>query len=410
MRFFITVAWRNVWRHRRRSLITAGAMSVAVALCMAMIAFSDGMYALMFDVMVKQQLGHVRVHHPDYPARKQMYDTIAEVDDVLAAVDGLPSTGGATVRLDGFGLMGGPNKSAGAQVMGILPQRHDAVTGLAERVVTGSYLGDGTGSVLLGDELAADLEVDIGDEVVVVIPASDGSIGNALFTVTGLVHTGSKAVDTAGAFVALSDLQELIVMDDQVHQLVLLARDERRIEAYVEEVKATLDGRDLLIQPWWEASPQTAQMMEMQDVGAVMLLGVVFLVAAFGVVNTMLMSVFERTRELGVLRAIGLRPWRLVVLVVVESVMLAGVAGAMGLAMGGVLDWYLVVHGIDFSSSLEGGFDFQGMTFDPVMKGIVRPDRIVMIAVALLVVAALASLWPAYRAATLRPVESLRAE
>jgi len=150
--------------------------------------------------------------------------------------------------------------------------------------------------------------------------------------------------------------------------------------------------------------------MGMRDVTAFFFLGIVFAVAAFGVINTMMMSVFERTRELGVLRALGLRPNRLVRLVVIESFFLAAIAATIGLSVGGLLDWYLVVYGLDFSGSLPEGFSYEGVMLDPVMKGEVRAWPIAATVVSVFGVSMLASLWPAWRAAKVQPVEAIRSE
>ena len=190
----------------------------------------------------------------------------------------------------------------------------------------------------------------------------------------------------------------------------MLTRDPGAIEAYAEELSQAIGSDTVQVQPWWEASPQTSQMMGMRDFSALLILGIVFGAAAFGVLNTMMMSVFERTRELGVLRALGIRPGRLVWLILIESFFLAGLSAVIGLMIGGVLDWYIVVHGLDFSSAGEDGFSFSGIVLDPIIYGVVRPISIAYIVVAVFVVSVLSSLWPALRAARLRPVEAIRSE
>jgi ABC-type antimicrobial peptide transport system permease subunit len=148
--------------------------------------------------------------------------------------------------------------------------------------------------------------------------------------------------------------------------------------------------------------------MGMRDTATAVVIVIVFGAAAFGVLNTMMMSVFERTRELGVLRALGMRPLRLVVLIRVESVCLALLAASIGLVLGFALDAWIVTSGIDLSGSLEEGYEFSGVVIDPVIKGVVRVRPIVQIVVAVFAVTIVASLWPAYRAARLRPVEAIR--
>ena len=406
MQFLINVAWRNLWRHQRRSLITAGAMAVGVALCMMSVAFQDGMYDELFRVMVEQQLGHVQVHHPKYPGTRVLHETVDE--SVVEALENAPGTQTVDPRLNGFVLLGGETKSAGAMLVGIDPKRAREASQIDERIVEGGYLDQG--DILIGYKLREELEVDLGDSVVAVTQSSDGSLGNALFTVVGTFKLGNAQLDRSGAFVALQDLQDLLVLPEQVHQVTLTTKDPSRIEDYANDVRSDVGSDDVEVLTWWEASPQTEQLMGLRDVGAYIVLGIVFGAAAFGVLNTMMMSVFERTRELGVLRALGIRRARLVALVVVESLFLAALASSLGLVLGGLLNTYIVNVGFDMSTSGGEGFDFNGVVLDPVIYGVVYVDKIILIVAAVFVVSVLASLWPAYRAASLRPVEAIRSE
>jgi len=282
---------------------------------------------------------------------------------------------------------------------------------LAKRVTEGEYLSDAPAhEVLLGFRLAEELEVGLGDEVVVVTQASDGSMGNDLYKVRGVVKTGATALDRSGVWMHIADLQELLVLPDQAHGVQLLTTDAEAVEGYTARVRDAVATDTREVKAWWEASPQTAQLMGTRDASMVIVLGLVFIVAAFGIVNTMLMSVFERTRELGVLKAIGLRPARMILLIVLESLFLAAVAGVIGLVLGGLLDWYMVVHGLDYDTGNGEGMTFAGITLDPQLKGEVSVHGVLVPFVALFVVSFLASLWPAARAARLRPVESIRAE
>lgn len=409
MRFFIAVAWRNLWRNKRRSLITAVAMAFGVAMSMATVAFNDGMFEQVFEVMVEQQLGHVQVHHPEYPAKRVQHDTLEDGNALLTAIEAQPDTRAASPRLNGFGLVGGERRSAGAMLVGIDPVREARVSPVATRLKQGTYL-EQPGQILLGQQLAEELEVTLGEEIVVVTQAADGTTGNALFTVSGTYKSGDAQMDRAGAYLHLDELQDLLVQEDQLHGVTVLANDPDDLNAYAASLTSVFGTPKVQVQTWQQASPQTAQMMGMRDIGSAIILGIVFGAAAFGILNTMMMSVFERTRELGVLRALGIRPGRLVTLIVVESVFLAALASAIGLVLGGLLDAYLVIYGFDMSGAAEDGFSFQGVTLEPIIYGIVRPSAVVAVIGSVFVVSMLASLWPALRAARLRPVEAIRSE
>ena len=406
-RFYFAVSWRNLWRHRRRTLITAAAMGLGIAMCMASIAFQDGMYGQMFDVMVTDSLGHVQLHHPDYPAKKRSYDTLkAEVVAPIKALDGVESV---APRLFSYALGGGSESSSGVQLVGVSPVDEAGLTGIHKKLSEGEWLAaEPALQAVLGVELADELSLGVGDEIVLVGQDAYGGVANELYTVVGLARTGQTARDRTGVWVHLTDLQMFLAMDDQLHEVLVVGDDVEAAASLKARVRALPQAADAMVRSWDEANPQTAQLMGMQDVGAFIMLSIVLSVAALGVLNTMLMSVFERVREFGGLRAIGLAPRQLMVLVILESMLLATVATLFGLVMGGALDAYLVGVGLDFSVDGGKGLTYAGVTLDPVIRGIVRPQGIIITVIAVYVVTLLAAVWPAIRASRLEPVEAMR--
>ena len=404
------IAWRSLLRQGRRTLLTASAMALGVAMCMAMLAFSDGMYAQMFDVMVTQKLGHVQLHHPDYPGRRLLHDTVPQA--ALAEARGADGVVAGTARLAAFGLVGSEETSTGVQLLGVAPADEDAVTGIRRHVEQGRFLGEDAPGIeaAIGDELARTLKVGVGDELVAIVQAADGSMGNELLSVVGVVHSGNAAMDRAGLYVHLADLQTLMALPEQAHEILLVGGDVGGSDAVAAAVRAALAGQaaPLLIRSWSEAEPQTAQLMGMQNVGAAIMIGVVFSVASLGVLNTMLMSVMERTRELGLMQALGLSPQQVMRLVLIESVLLGVISCLLGALLGGVLDALLVVYGFDMSGGSGSAMDIQGATLDPVVHGVVRPEGVAVTLLCVFGVSVLAALWPAIRAARLRPIEAMR--
>lgn len=419
--FLFTVAWRNLWRHRRRSLITAAAMGVGMALVLFVIALTDGMYAQMFDVMVTQNLGHVQVHHPDYPERHRLYDTVDVAGDTVATMESTPGVTQLTTRVFGFALAGSEDKSAGARLVGVLPDREQQVTHADQRVVAGRFLGSAPArEVVIGDEMAEELDLEVGGELVVIGQSTYGAVASDLFTIVGLHHTGATAMDRSGVYLHQADLQAFLELPDQVHEVVVITEDAFAAEPVRAALAATLqedappsaEAEDAhagpLVRTWQEADPQAAQLISMQDASKVIMMGVVFSVAGLGVLNTMLMAVFERTRELGVLRALGLTPGQLLRLVLIESVLLTAVAGVFGLFLGGVLDYWVITEGLDFSTGDGKGLVYQGITLDPRIKGQFNLDGVLLTVVVMFSISVLSAVWPAVRAARLRPVDAMR--
>ncbi|NOY27179.1 MAG: ABC transporter permease [Oligoflexia bacterium] len=416
----LAMAWRNLQRHGRRTFITAAAMGISVAFVMAMLAYVDGMYRKMADVMINQTTGQLQVAHPDFATQRTMYDTVPDAAARLKTVAALPGVRGASARLYGFALLGGAEQTAGAQLVGVLPEQELELVPMRDRMVSGAWLApDQTDQIVLGEGLAETLEVAVGDQVVAVTQAADGSLGNALYQVVGVLTSGSVTLDRTGAWLRLKDLQTLLVLPDQAHEITLLSDslDSRAgdpiVSALVKTVRAALptdEKHPLSVRPWWVVSPATASMLATSDASAWLILVILFLVAGLGILNTMLMSVFERTKELGVMKALGTRPAKIVQLVLWESLLLSGLACLGGLVLGGVLDWMLVNWGLALTTSSGDRLSTGGVLFDPRIFGVVRADRIVVTVLTLLCVAVVAALWPAFRAARLRPVVAMRDE
>ena len=408
--FLLTVAWRNLWRHRRRSLITASAMGLGMALCMFTIALTDGMYAQMFDVMVTQNLGHAQIHHPDYPAKKGLHDTVPGASALVGRLDQLPQVRGLTPRLFGFALAGGADKSSGVRLIGVQPAREEAVTHASKRVVGGRFLADDVAQeAVLGDELMDELKLDLGEQIVVIGQSAMGAMASDLYTIVGTVHTGSTAIDRGAVYLHQSDLQDFLDLPDQVHEIVVVGDDAELAPALAASIQGVTDPADPpLVRTWTEADPQAAQMLGMQDASKVIMLGIVFSVAALGVLNTMLMAVFERTRELGVMRALGLTPSQLLRLVLVEAVLLTTLSAAVGLVLGAALDWWVITEGINFAGADGKGMTYQGITLDPIIRGVFDPTGVVLTLVMMFGISVAAAIWPAIRAARLQPVDAMR--
>ncbi len=411
MKFYVTVAWRNIWRNARRSLITAFAMAVSVSLCMALIVINDGFYSVFFEVMVSEQLGHVQVQNTEYAKTKSIYETIDNSDSVLKDIKSVKETTSLTGRLYSSGLVSSGDNSSGAQITGIKPADEREVTTLYKQIEKGAYLSDKANKeVIVGIDLFDDLKLEIDGELFLMSQGVDGSPAYDLYTVVGMYKSGSVIKDK-GIQMHVSDLQNLMLMEDKLHEIVVLTSAEEAIPSLSTSLKEKLSAESNIgVKTWWETSPQTKEMMAFRDVGSFIFLGIVFFIAGFGILNTMLMSVFERTRELGVIKALGLRPLNMVYLIVVESIFLSGIAASMGLLLGSFFAYLLVTNGIDMSGGTGEPLKMLGASLDPRMKGVIKLDFLMLPVVFLFLISVCASLWPAIRAARLNPVEAIRSE
>ncbi len=403
------LAWRNLWRHRRRTVITGLAMAIGLVAGMATVTLMDGVYVLMFDLMITRNMGHAQLHDPEYPRQRSMWETIDDAGPLVEELRAKPEVVEVAPRLFGAALLGAGEEAAGAQLFGIEPDREDAVSGRAGDVVEGRLPAAGGLEIALGRELAGTLEVGLGDEVVAVAQGADGATANELFQVVGLLETGSVALDRGGAWLQLADLQAFLVLPGQVHEIVAVTDERDAVAGLVAACAPAAEARGLQLRSWREVNPQMAAMMDMGGVFTAIFTLFIMAAAALSVLNTMLMSVFERTRELGVIRALGMGPLQMVQLVIYETVALTVVSCLIGLPVAAAVVAYLVIHGLDLSGVM-GGFSMMGMRFNTLYMGELDVPKLLATVAGLFVIALAAALWPAARAARLRPVDAMQQE
>lgn len=412
----LRLGWRNLWRNPRRSALTIGAVAVAFAVLIVLVGLVEGMARQMVANGTRLLLAHLQVHDAAYLPGRSLHDTLGgaggtDLPALLAAVERAPGVRVAAPRVLGFGLLSTGPRSAGAQLVGLDPGREARVTALLGALVEGRGLaGASPRSVLLGKTLAEELDARVGTEVAVVTQAADGTIGNELWTVAGILQTGLGALDRSLALVAIGDLQALMSLGpSRIHEIAARLDDPEGAEAAVAalERSGTLPP-DARARSWRRLAPELVDYLALLRGSNWLTILIIGLFAAFGVLNTMLMAVFERTRELGLLASLGVRPWQVLGIVVAESACLAAVGLAAGLALGALGMTYLVRHGWDVTRWTEG-VTVAGVLFDPVMRAAWDWPGTARIAATLAVISVLAGLLPALRAARMKPVEALAA-
>jgi ABC-type lipoprotein release transport system permease subunit len=409
------LGWRNLWRNPGRSLLSIAAVAVACAVLMTVESLREGLVRQTLENGTRLVLGHLQVQDAAFRKDRNLYDTIGgiagtDVPALLAAVESRTRIPVAP-RVVGFGLLSTGERSSGAEILGVDPAREARVSRVLETVVEGQGLdGAPRGAILLGKTLAEELGAAVGAEVAVVTQAADGSLGNELWRVRGIVRTGLATLDRSLAVVAIGDLQELMALGPaRIHQVVARVADPEQAPGVAHAIAS--DGTlpaGAQVESWETLVPALSDYRRLMRAWGWVMVGLVGIFAGFGVLNTMLMAVFERTHELGVLASLGLRPRLLLAMVLAECVSLAAVGIVAGVAVGAAGMAYFVLHGWDLTRWAEG-LTISGVLIDPVMRGAWTWHAVPSIAASLAVVIVLAGLLPALRAARLRPVSALAA-
>ena len=406
---FLKMAWRNVWRNRRRSVLTVSAIALSLAFNILMRGIGDGFHEQMVDNSVRANIGHLQVHRKGYHEDPGLNRTLPDAERVDRAIRALPQSRGSALRVLGDGLASTSDNSAGIEIVGIDSAREATVTTIRNAVVEGAYLeGQGVRPLLVGDRLAVTLRAKLGDKVVLLVQAADGSMGAQLFRLTGIFRSGAPELDRGVAYIRLEDAQELFALGNRVTEAVVLLDSSASVPAAQRSLQAALSGAAVPYEvlTWSQVEPFLEQFIVLDDAFFYIIVAILFIVIAVGILNTILMSVFERVREFGVMMALGTRPRQVVLLVVLEAVVLALVGIAVGGTLGSLATLYFSKAGINLASFAEGAASI-GITTTTVYSKLTIAN-VVLSNLAVFVLVVLVSVQPAVHAARLRPVEAIR--
>jgi len=399
----IKVSWRNLWRNPIRTNVTISAVAICIAILIIFQSMIVGLIEKAKFNTTNLIIGEVQIHAEDYLDDRSIYKSLQNIEEIHSVAK--ENNIGLVERSYGFGLISSGTKSAGTQFWGINPESELQHFDFANHIDKGNFLTNTSlKKIVLGRKLASSIAADIGTELVVFVQGADGSLGNELFYVAGILKNMADNVDRGAAMILREDFDILFSTNNLIHEIALNSKG--RFES--EEIQKLLSARtaDVDVETWQQLMPTIALLTEKMSVFMRTFFSLIFGIAAsLGVMNTMIMSTYDRMREFGIIRAIGTTPWRILKQVSLETILMTIFASIIGVVVGLSVALYFQKYGFDVSGS--GNMSFGGVVMDPIWRASVSVGIVFLPVVLMMLISIVASIYPASIAARIKPVEAI---
>ena len=410
-RTIAAVAWRNLWRNRRRTIITLSSIAFGILLSVLFTGLGDRTYGEMIDLAARMGGGHVTIQDKTYQDNPSLKKTVQNISEKMAAAKKIDGVVTAVPRIAGYTMLATARESLGAFFVGIDPAMEDKSTFFALKAIESGtiFKKDDKDAMLLGKKLAEQLDITLGSKVVYTLTDKNGEMVTGLGRVSGIIHTGSDAFDGGFCLLPIETVRKVLGYDkDEATQAAIFVKDKRDVDRIAGALQAELSGTDTAA-PWYKTQPDLAGFISMKQSGAAFMEIIIMVLIAAGIFNTLFVSVMERMREFGIMTAVGFAPSQLFRMVMWESLWLSLVGLIVGAAVTAWPYRYLSTKGLDFSSMVgDRGTEVAGVVVEPIMRVGIFFEHGVIIAAAVVAATLLSGLYPAWRAGRVAPVESIK--
>ncbi|MDF9797877.1 putative ABC transport system permease protein [Catalinimonas alkaloidigena] len=401
----LLIAWRNIWRNKTRSFLVITSVALGLWAGTFIMAYAFGIIEQRLKDAIENEISHLQVHHPEFEKDNNPRFFIPKSHGILQEVRNDVQVKAASARVLASGMVASAISSTGGQFIGISPEAEQTVTGLQDKIIEGSYLeNEENNRIVIGEKLADKLNVKVRSKIVLTFQDTSGHIVAGAFRIAGIYKTSNTTYDETHLFLKAQDLRSLLGLQHEFHEVAVLLNDPNRLE----EFQGSLQQQhpELQIETWKALAPELRYMIESLDQYMIIFLIIILMALSFGIVNTMLMAVLERVREIGMLMAIGMNRTKLFGMVSLESIFLVMIAAPIGLLLAYITNQLLGQYGMDLSGLYQEGYAAYG--FNPIIYPELDNIYYIRIMFMVTVAALLASIYPAITAIRLNPVVAIR--
>lgn len=400
----VKIAWRNIWRSKKRSIILATAITLGIWTGIFLIAFYNGMIEQRVDSAIRTEISHIQLHHPEF---KKDYDVQFNIQDGYQTLQKCKSQNNvqrATARLILQGMVASSAGSHGVSINGIIPHEENLLTRLGEKLVDGNYFSEvGSNEIILSEKLIHKLKLKLNKKAILTFQDKQGNLASAAFRIKGIFKTNNTPYDESNVFVQIRDIDSLAGVQGKINEIALLLHSNEKLNETTAHLKQKFNH--LEIKNWMEIAPEIGFTVTAGSQMVYIYMGIILLALAFGIINTMMMSVLERTREIGMLLSLGMNKMRIFTMILLETFFLILSGCPTGILLAFITIAITRKTGIDFShfSEVYSSFGYSSVIY-PSLKS----DQLFTIILMVIITAFISSLFPAQRALKLKPAASIK--
>jgi putative ABC transport system permease protein len=401
-----SIAWRNVWRNKLRSLVVILAVALGLFGTLFMIALSNGMVEQKIDASINNEISHIQIHKPEFMQDQSLpysMDSVKQMEDEISSIPGVKAV---SSRIKAMAMASTAATGAGVMVNAIDPEKEKTVTEIYKCLIEGDYFESSgkSASILISKKLASKLKAKIGSKIVITLQHTSGELAYGLFRVTGIYKTANTVYDEPNIFVKKADLIALTGYDpSKASEIAILLNNVDQTDPVTDRLKDKYPALSVL--SWKELEPILLALGSMIDQMSYFLLIVILFAMAFGIINTMMMAVLERTRELGMLMAVGMNKRKVFIMIMLETIFLALVGTFFGILISALTIHYTGLYGINFAAWAEG---YESWGFSAFVYPSLYLDFYIGMTVLVIITAIISSIYPARKALRFNPAAAIR--
>lgn len=398
-----SVAWRNIWRNKGRSNVIISAIALGIFAGVFIWAFYSGMIEQRVQSAILTESSHIQIHHENYLTDPDANYIVQRSDSISKLISSLPEVKAVSRRIIVNAMVTSAETGAGIRVVAIDPYEEAEVTNISNKLIEGTYLDGKRTPIVIGNKLAQKLSAGVRSKLVITLQSMDSTITQGLFRVSGIYKTSNTQYDESNVFIRRTDLINLLKTDTSAsHEIAVLLTSNTLLDQGVSNIKKLVPGKD--IKTWRQLMPEVTLIEENMDTYMYFFMIIILGALIFGIINTMLMAVLERMKELGMLMAVGMNRLKIFKMIVLETAMLSVTGGFIGILVANAVIFLLYKKGIDLSFFAEG---IERLGYESIVYPV--PDLSMAIKVGLMVLftGILAAIYPALKAIRLKPAEAL---